>query len=118
MPLDQCHPTAQIYHLAHLGTDLNLFYGKPEGTTWPQQHSIDGTFDADGGMVKSAVDDFFSCAVVTGDGHSHGHVPERKRAVAHCDHLRTVVVAYGAQVPTATNPPDPNNWPRSWYVKK
>ena len=96
--------------------DLNSFSGKPEGTKWPQQQNIDGTFDADGGMVKGAVDDFFSCAVIRGDGHTK--VPDSKRTTSHCDHMRTVVVAYGAQMPSEKTKNDPNDWPRSWYVKK
>jgi len=96
--------------------DLNSFNDKAAGTKWPQQQNIDGTFDTEGGMVKGAVDDFFSCAVVVGDGHERA--PERKRTAAHCDHLRTVIVAYGAQVPNSKNRHDADDWPRSWYVKK
>ena len=64
--------------------DLNSFNDKAAGTKWPQQQNIDGTFDTEGGMVKGAVDDFFSCAVVVGDGHERA--PERKRTAALCIH--------------------------------
>ena len=55
--------------------------------------------------------------------HFRRNFPEASFAVgmespSNCDHLRTVVVAYGAQGDSQI-PADPtDNWPRSWYVRK
>ena len=103
--------------------DLDSMHGAK--AMWPQQHNIDGTFDAEGGMVKGAVDDFFSCAVIAGDGHiprrhdlALTNAPGTTHTGVHCDHFRTVIVAYGAQGKSQETADHADDWPRSWYVRK
>ena len=97
--------------------DLTSHYRAPPQKKWPQLQNIDGTFDEEGGMVKGAVDDFFSCAVIAGDGHNVDRA-RVKTSGSHCDHLRTVVVAYGAAGQSQVGDDPADDFPRSWYVRK
>ena len=94
--------------------DLNAKMNRPNDTVWSFQHNVDGTLDQAGLGVKGAVDDFFSCASIS-DGSGKPVISGASEPG--CDHLRSVMVAYGSQGSQLTADVA-DDWPRSWYVRK